>query len=115
MKYELVIGLETHVELSTDSKLFCSCGGHSSPKEPNDCVCPACCGMPGMLPVTNKHAIELAVKAGFMLNCKINQYTTFDKKSYYYPDLPCAYQITQWFHPVCVDGSVQIGERTIGN
>ncbi len=114
MKYELVIGLETHVELSTDSKLFCSCGGHSSPKEPNDCVCPACCGMPGMLPVTNKHAIELAVKAGFMLNCKINQYTTFDKKSYYYPDLPCAYQITQWFNPVCVDGSVQIGERTIG-
>lgn len=114
MKYELVIGLETHVELSTDSKLFCSCGGHSSPKEPNDCVCPACSGMPGMLPVTNKHAIELAVKAGFMLNCKINQYTTFDKKSYYYPDLPCAYQITQWFHPICVDGSVQIGERTIG-
>ena len=114
MKYELVIGLETHVELSTDSTLFCSCGGHSSPKEPNDCVCPACCGMPGMLPVTNKHAIELAVKAGFMLNCKINQYTTFDKKSYYYPDLPCAYQITQWFHPICVDGSVQVGERTIG-
>ena len=114
MKYELVIGLETHVELSTDSKLFCSCGGHSSPKEPNDCVCPACSGMPGMLPVTNKHAIELAVKAGFMLNCKINQYTTFDKKSYYYPDLPCAYQITQWFHPVCVDGCVEIGDRKIG-
>ena len=114
MKYELVIGLETHVELSTDSKLFCSCGGHSSPKEPNDCVCPACSGMPGMLPVTNKHAIELAVKAGFMLNCKINQYTTFDKKSYYYPDLPCAYQITQWFHPVCVDGTVDIGGRQIG-
>ncbi len=114
MKYELVIGLETHVELSTDSKLFCSCGGHSSPKEPNDCVCPACSGMPGMLPVTNKHAIELAVKAGFMLNCKINQYTTFDKKSYYYPDLPCAYQITQWFNPVCVDGSVEIGDRKIG-
>ncbi len=114
MKYELVIGLETHVELSTDSKLFCSCGGHSSPKEPNDCVCPACSGMPGMLPVTNKHAIELAVKAGFMLNCKINQYTTFDKKSYYYPDLPCAYQITQWFNPVCVEGSVEIGDRKIG-
>ena len=114
MNYELVIGLETHVELSTDSKLFCSCGGHSSPKEPNDCVCPACSGMPGMLPVTNKHAIELAVKAGFMLNCKINQYTTFDKKSYYYPDLPCAYQITQWFNPVCVEGSVEIGDRKIG-
>ena len=114
MKYELVIGLETHVELSTASKLFCSCGGHSSANEPNDCVCPACSGMPGMLPVTNKHAIELAVKAGFMLNCKINQYTTFDKKSYYYPDLPCAYQITQWFHPVCVDGCVEIGDRKIG-
>ncbi len=114
MKYELVIGLETHVELSTDSKLFCSCGGHSSPKEPNDCVCPACSGMPGMLPVTNKHAIELAVKAGFMLNCKINQYTTFDKKSYYYPDLPCAYQITQWFHPICVEGSVDVDGRKIG-
>ncbi len=114
MKYELVIGLETHVELATDSKLFCSCGGHAAADEPNDCVCPACAGMPGMLPVTNKHAIELAVKAGFMLNCKINQYTTFDKKSYYYPDLPSAYQITQWFHPVCVEGSVQIGDRTIG-
>ncbi|MBE6772911.1 MAG: Asp-tRNA(Asn)/Glu-tRNA(Gln) amidotransferase subunit GatB [Clostridia bacterium] len=114
MKYELVIGLETHVELSTDSKLFCSCGGHSSPKEPNDCVCPACSGMPGMLPVTNKHAIELAVKAGFMLNCKINQYTTFDKKSYYYPDLPCAYQITQWFNPICVEGTVDVDGRKIG-
>ncbi len=114
MKYELVIGLETHVELSTDSKLFCSCGGHSSPKEPNDCVCPACSGMPGMLPVTNRHAVELAVKAGFMLNCKINQYTTFDKKSYYYPDLPCAYQITQWFNPICVEGSVDVDGRKIG-
>ncbi len=114
MKYELVIGLETHVELSTDSKLFCSCGGHSAADEPNDCVCPACSGMPGMLPVTNKQAIELAVKAGFMLNCKINQYTTFDKKSYYYPDLPASYQTTQWFNPICVDGSVEIGGRKIG-
>ncbi len=114
MKYELVIGLETHVELSTDSKLFCSCGGHAAAKEPNDCVCPACSGMPGMLPVTNKHAIELAVKAGLMLNCKINQYTTFDKKSYYYPDLPAAYQITQWYNPICVEGSVKVGDRQIG-
>ncbi len=114
MKYELVIGLETHVELATDSKLFCSCGGHAAANEPNDCVCPACSGMPGMLPVTNKHAIELAVKAGLMLNCKINQYTTFDKKSYYYPDLPAAYQITQWFNPVCVEGTVEVGDRQIG-
>ena len=108
MKYEVVIGLETHVELSTKSKIFCACGGHSEANEPNDCVCPACCGMPGMLPVTNRHAVELAVQAGIMLNCKINQYATFDKKSYYYPDLPCAYQITQWFHPICTDGYVDV-------
>ncbi len=118
MAYEVVIGLETHVELSTNSKLFCSCGGHSSANEPNDCVCPACCGMPGMLPVVNRGAIELAVKAGLMLNCKINQYTTFDKKSYYYPDLPAAYQTTQWFHPICVEGVVDVetsaGVRQIG-
>ena len=118
MKYEVVMGLETHVELSTKSKIFCSCGGHSEAKEPNDCVCPACCGMPGMLPVTNKHTVELAVRAGLMLNCKINQYATFDKKSYYYPDLPCAYQITQWFHPICTEGHVDVvtksGTRTIG-
>ena len=108
MKYEVVIGLETHVELSTKSKIFCSCGGHSEADQPNDCVCPACCGMPGMLPVTNRHAVELAVQAGIMLNCKINQYATFDKKSYYYPDLPCAYQITQWFHPICTEGYVDV-------
>ena len=108
MKYELVIGLETHVELSTESKIFCSCGGHSSPKEANDCVCPACSGMPGMLPIMNKRVVELAVTAGLMLNCNINRYTTFDKKNYYYPDLPCAYQITQLNHPICTDGCVTI-------
>ena len=118
MKYEIVIGLETHVELATDSKIFCSCGGHSSHGEPNDCVCPACSGMPGMLPVTNKRVVELAMMAGTILNCDISRYTTFDKKSYYYPDLPCAYQITQWFHPVCTNGHVEVttknGTRTIG-
>lgn len=108
MNYELVIGLETHVELSTESKIFCSCGGHSAAKEPNDCVCPACSGMPGMLPVMNKRVVELAVTAGLMLNCNINRYTTFDKKNYYYPDLPCAYQITQLNHPICTDGCVTV-------
>lgn len=108
MKYELVMGLETHVELSTESKIFCSCGGHSAAKEPNDCVCPACSGMPGMLPVMNKRVVELAVTAGLMLNCNINRYTTFDKKNYYYPDLPCAYQITQINHPICTDGCVTL-------
>ena len=108
MKYELVMGLETHVELSTESKIFCSCGGHSAANEPNDCVCPACSGMPGMLPVMNKKVVELAVTAGLMLNCNINRYTTFDKKNYYYPDLPCAYQITQINHPICTDGCVTL-------
>ena len=108
MNYELVIGLETHVELSTESKIFCSCGGHSAANEPNDCVCPACSGMPGMLPVMNKRVVELAVTAGLMLNCNINRYTTFDKKNYYYPDLPCAYQITQLNHPICTDGCVTV-------
>ena len=108
MNYEIVIGLETHVELSTESKIFCSCGGHSAANEPHDCVCPACSGMPGMLPVMNKKVIELAVTAGLMLNCEISRYTTFDKKNYYYPDLPCAYQITQLNHPICTNGCVPI-------
>lgn len=108
MNYEIVIGLETHVELETKSKIFCSCGGHSEAKDPNDCVCPACSGMPGMLPVMNKRVVELAVTAGLMLNCNINRYTTFDKKNYYYPDLPCAYQITQLNHPICTDGLVTL-------
>ncbi len=108
MNYELVIGLETHVELSTESKIFCSCGGHSAANEPNDCVCPACSGMPGMLPVMNKRVVELAVTAGLMPNCNISRYTTFDKKNYYYPDLPCAYQITQLNHPICTDGCVSL-------
>ena len=109
MNYEIVIGLETHVELSTESKIFCSCGGHSASKEPNDCVCPACSGMPGMLPVMNKRVVELAVMAGLMLNCEISRYTTFDKKNYYYPDLPCAYQITQLYSPICRGGYVARG------
>lgn len=108
MNYEIVIGLETHVELDTESKIFCSCGGHSSAKTPNDCVCPACSGMPGMLPIMNKRVVELAVTAGLLMNCEISRYTTFDKKNYYYPDLPCAYQITQINHPICTNGCVQV-------
>jgi len=108
MKYEVTIGLETHVELETESKIFCSCGGHSAAKEPNDCVCPACSGMPGMLPIMNKRVVELAATAGLMLNCEVNKYSTFDKKNYYYPDLPCAYQITQLFHPICTNGQVEV-------
>ena len=108
MKYETVIGLEVHVELATNSKIFCSCSAHSYGADPNSHVCPACCGMPGMLPVVNKRVVDFGMKAGMMLNCHINRTTTFDKKSYYYPDLPAAYQTTQWFAPVAVNGTVEI-------
>ncbi|MBE6573122.1 MAG: Asp-tRNA(Asn)/Glu-tRNA(Gln) amidotransferase subunit GatB [Ruminococcaceae bacterium] len=116
MKYETVIGLEVHVELATESKIFCSCSAKFG-AEQNDHVCPACCGMPGMLPIVNKHVVDLGMTAGMMLNCDINRTTTFDKKSYYYPDLPCSYQTTQWFAPICVNGKVKIntskGEKFI--
>ena len=108
MRYETVIGLEVHVELATKSKIFCSCSAHSYGADPNSHVCPACCGMPGMLPVVNKRVVDYGMKAGMMLNCHINRTTTFDKKSYYYPDLPAAYQTTQWFAPVAVNGLVEI-------
>lgn len=107
MNYETVIGLEVHVELATQSKIFCSCGAHYG-AGPNEHVCPACCGMPGMLPVVNKRVVDYGMAAGMMLGCDINRTTTFDKKSYYYPDLPAAYQTTQWFAPVAVNGNVEI-------
>ncbi len=107
MKYETVIGLEVHVELATESKIFCSCSAKFG-GGPNEHVCPACSGMPGMLPVVNKRVVDLGMTAGMMLNCHINRTTTFDKKSYYYPDLPGAYQTTQWFAPVAVNGLVEI-------
>ena len=107
MKFETVIGLEVHVEMATNSKIFCACSAKFG-GEQNDHVCPACCGMPGMLPVVNKKVVELGMTAGMMLNCHINRTTTFDKKSYYYPDLPGSYQTTQWFAPVAVNGTVEI-------
>lgn len=107
MRYETVIGLEVHVELATESKIFCSCSAKFG-GEQNDHVCPACCGMPGMLPIVNRRVVDLGMTAGMMLNCHINRTTTFDKKSYYYPDLPCSYQTTQWFAPVAVNGLVDI-------
>jgi aspartyl-tRNA(Asn)/glutamyl-tRNA(Gln) amidotransferase subunit B len=117
MSFETVIGLEVHVELATESKIFCSCPARYG-AEQNENVCPACSGMPGMLPITNKKAVELAVTAGMLLNCRINRVSSFDKKSYYYPDLPNSYQVTQWYAPVCSDGSVEIetseGKKVIG-
>ena len=111
MTWETVIGLETHIELATRSKIFCSCttqfGG-----EPNTHCCPVCTGMPGTLPVLNRTVLEYAVKAGLALNCTISKYTKFDRKNYFYPDLPKAYQISQLHLPLGRNGVVPI--RTSG-
>ena len=118
MKYEAVIGLEVHVELATNTKIFCSCSAHSFGAAPNTHICPTCLGMPGTLPVLNKKVVDYAIKAGMVLGCKINRKSTFDRKSYFYPDLPNAYQITQYFSPIATDGEVEIctayGKKRIG-
>ena len=112
MTWETVIGLETHVELATRSKIFCACttqfGG-----APNTHCCPVCMGMPGTLPVLNEKVVEYAVKAGLALNCTITQHTRFDRKNYFYPDLPKAYQISQLYAPLCRNGWVDIGSKTV--
>ena len=112
--YQAVIGLEVHVELKTDTKIFCSCPT-SFGAPPNTHVCPVCMGLPGTLPTLNKKAVEFAIKAGLALGCKINKRTRLDRKNYFYPDLPKAYQISQYEIPLCYDGSVNIGnEKTVG-
>lgn len=103
MKYELVAGLETHIELSTGSKLFCSCSNEFG-AEPNTRCCPVCMGHPGTLPVMNRQAVRFGVMAGLALNCKINNTSVMERKNYSYPDLPKAYQITQLSAPLCEDG-----------
>lgn len=107
MNYELVAGLETHVELSTKTKIFCQCttefGG-----DPNTHCCPICLGMPGTLPKLNKKVVEYAVKAGLATNCKIRNVSKMDRKNYTYPDLPKAYQISQFDQPICYDGYIKL-------
>ncbi len=107
MNYQMVVGLEVHVELSTKSKIFCSCttefGG-----EPNTHVCPVCSGMPGVLPVLNKKVVDFAIRAGLATNCEITRYNKFDRKNYFYPDLPKAYQVSQLYLPICRNGKVEI-------
>ncbi|MCL1900952.1 MAG: Asp-tRNA(Asn)/Glu-tRNA(Gln) amidotransferase subunit GatB [Firmicutes bacterium] len=107
MEYEIVMGLEVHVELSTESKLFCSCSAKFGAAQ-NEHVCPACCGMPGMPAVLNKKAVELGIIAGLLTNSEIAPKITFDKKNYFYPDLPTGYQITQLFAPICKNGHIEI-------
>jgi aspartyl-tRNA(Asn)/glutamyl-tRNA(Gln) amidotransferase subunit B len=107
MSWEIVMGLEVHAELSTKSKIFCSCttdfGG-----EPNTHVCPVCSGMPGVLPKLNRTVVEYAIRLGVTLNCAITRFCKFDRKNYFYPDLPKAYQVSQLYAPICTDGNVEI-------
>ena len=105
--YEAVIGLEVHAELSTESKIFCSCKTAFG-KIPNSQCCPVCMGMPGTLPSLNKKAVEYAVRAGIVTNCDISLYSRFDRKNYFYPDLPKGYQITQYEHPICKNGYLDV-------
>jgi len=107
MKYEVVIGLEIHAELSTQSKAFCGCSTKFG-AAPNTQCCPICIGMPGVLPVINKKALEYTIKAGLALNCSIARYTKMDRKNYFYPDLPRACQISQYDMPVCQNGYLDI-------
>lgn len=108
MELEPVIGLEIHVHLNTQSKMFCGCKNVSEAPEPNRFVCPICMGFPGQLPVLNGKAVEWAIKVGLALNCKIASHTTFSRKSYFYPDLPKGYQISQYDEPICYDGKVKV-------
>ncbi len=107
MKYEAVIGLEIHSELKTNTKIFCGCPTTFG-AEQNTQVCPVCLGLPGVLPVINKRVVEFAIKAGLALNCKINTFSKFDRKNYYYPDLPKNFQTSQYDLPIAEHGYVDI-------
>ena len=115
--YEMVIGLEVHVELKTKTKIFCNCKTDFG-AEPNTHVCPVCMGMPGTLPVLNKKVVDYAIKAGLATNCSIARFSKQDRKNYFYPDLPKAYQISQYDLPLCEHGHVDIetenGAKRIG-
>ncbi|MCF7887386.1 MAG: Asp-tRNA(Asn)/Glu-tRNA(Gln) amidotransferase subunit GatB [Candidatus Omnitrophica bacterium] len=109
-EFETVIGLEVHVQLKTESKIFCSCSTQfESP--PNHNICPVCSGQPGVLPVFNKKALSLGLRAALSLNCKINEGIYFERKNYFYPDLPKNYQISQYKSPLGYEGSIQINKN----
>ncbi|NOQ67880.1 Asp-tRNA(Asn)/Glu-tRNA(Gln) amidotransferase subunit GatB, partial [Patescibacteria group bacterium] len=113
MKYEAVIGMEIHVELKTNSKMFCSCANDPDEIEPNKNICPVCMGHPGTLPVANKKAVEYVIKTGLALDCKIAEFSKFDRKNYFYPDLPKGYQISQYDQPLCENGNLMVNDRKI--
>jgi len=107
LEYKIIVGLEIHVQLCTKSKMFCGCAVEFG-QEPNSRVCPVCLGMPGVLPVMNKQALEYAAMVALALNCEIAEFTKWDRKSYYYPDLPKNYQISQYDLPLAASGFIEI-------
>jgi len=113
MKYEPTIGLEIHAELDTESKMFCACKNDSLEKRANYNICPVCTAQPGSLPVINKQALEKVIKVGLALNCEISQQSYFDRKSYFYPDLPKGYQISQKYAPLGKNGYLEIRGKKI--
>jgi len=108
MKEEVVIGLEIHIQLMTKAKIFCQCSTDYIGKDPNTNTCPVCLGLPGSLPVLNKKVLEFAVRTSVALNCKINQVSRFHRKNYFYPDLPKAYQISQYDTPLGINGYMEV-------
>ncbi|MEA2061269.1 MAG: Asp-tRNA(Asn)/Glu-tRNA(Gln) amidotransferase subunit GatB [Thermodesulfobacteriota bacterium] len=110
MPFEPVIGLEVHAQLKTETKIFCSCSTRFG-APPNANTCPVCTGMPGMLPVLNRHAVTLAMKTGFATHCRVARESRFDRKNYFYPDLPKGYQITQYAFPIAEHGYLLIQTR----
>jgi aspartyl-tRNA(Asn)/glutamyl-tRNA(Gln) amidotransferase subunit B len=113
MAYKPTIGLEIHAELKTNSKMFCSCKNDPDEKRPNFNICPVCTAQPGTLPVANEEAIKKVIKAGLALNCKIAEESKFDRKNYFYPDLPKGYQISQYDQPLCAGGYLEISGKKI--
>ncbi|MBP3344905.1 MAG: Asp-tRNA(Asn)/Glu-tRNA(Gln) amidotransferase subunit GatB [Clostridia bacterium] len=112
MEYDVVIGLEIHAELKTKTKVFCSCKNEFG-AEPNANTCPVCTGMPGALPVINKKAVELCIKAGLCFGCEIADYAVMERKNYFYPDLSKAYQISQMVHPICQGGQIKLSNGEV--
>jgi len=111
--FKTTIGLEIHVQLKTESKMFCSCDNNAQDAEPNTLICPVCLAMPGTLPVANKEAIDMTIKTGLAFNSDVPEESKFDRKHYFYPDLPKGYQISQYDKPLCKGGEIQVGDETI--
>ena len=107
-EFEAVIGLETHIQLNTESKIFCSCRAESWEQPPNTNICPVCTGLPGVLPVLNRKAVEKAVILAEAMHAEVQPVSHFDRKNYFYPDLPKGYQISQFDMPVAVGGFLDV-------